>query len=41
MTKIKMELLTDNDLLLTIEKCIREGIRYSIYQHAEVNNKLW
>ena len=30
-TKVKLELLTDIDMLLMVEKCIRGGICHSIY----------
>ena len=38
-TKVKLDLLTDTDMLLMVEKGIRQGICHSIYQHAEANNK--
>ena len=38
-TKVKLDLLTDVDMLLMIEKDIRGGICCSIYQYAEANNK--
>ena len=38
-TKVKLDLLTDIDLLLTVEKGIRGGIFHSIYQYANANNK--
>ena len=38
-TKIKLNLLTDIDMLLIIEKGIRRRICHSIYQHAKANNK--
>ena len=34
-----LDLLTDIDMLLMVEKCIREGICYSIYQYWKSNNK--
>ena len=37
--KVKLNLLTDIDLLLIVEKCIRGGIRHSIYRYAKPNNK--
>ena len=37
--KVKLDLLTDVDMLLMVEKGIREGIRYSIYQYVKTNNK--
>ena len=38
-TKIKLELLTDVDILLMVEKGIRGGICHAIYRHAKANNK--
>ena len=38
-TKAKLDLSTDIDMLLMIEKDIRGGIWHSIYQHAKANNK--
>ena len=38
-TKVKLELLTDIDMLLTVEKGIRGGICQAIHKHAKVNNK--
>ena len=38
-TKIKLDLLTDIDILLMVEKGIREGICHSIYWYAKANNK--
>ena len=37
--KVKLDLLTDIDMLLMGEKCIRVGICPSIYQYAKANNK--
>ena len=34
-----MELLTDIDMLLMVQKGIRGGICHSIYQYAKANNK--
>ena len=39
MTKVKLELLTDNDMLLLFEKRIRGGKCNAIYNYAEANNK--
>ena len=36
--EVKLELLTDNDMLLIVEKVIREGICNTIHQCAKANN---
>ena len=38
-TGIKLELLTDTDMLLMVEKRIRGGICHSIHRYAKANNK--
>ena len=38
-TKVKLDLLTDIDMLLMVEKSIRGGICNAIYQYAKANNK--
>ena len=38
-TKVKLDLLTDIDMLLMIQKGIRGGICHSIYRYAKANNK--
>ena len=36
---VKLELLTDNDMLLMVEKGIRGGICHAIHSYAKANNK--
>ena len=38
-TKVRLDLLTDIDMLLIVEKDIRGGICYYIYRYAKANNK--
>ena len=38
-TEVKLELLTDADMLLMVEKGIRGGICHAIYRYAKANNK--
>ena len=38
-TQVKLNLLTDVDMLLMVEKGIKGGICQSIYQYAKANNK--
>ena len=38
-TSIKLELLTDYDILLMVVEGIRGGICHSIHRHAKANNK--
>ena len=38
-TELKLELLTDIDVLLRVEKGIRGGICHAIYRYAKANNK--
>ena len=39
MTKINLDLITDTDMQLFIEKGIRGGISYIAHRYAEANNK--
>ena len=38
-TRVKLDLLTDINMLLMEEKCIRGGMCHSIYRYAKANNK--
>ena len=38
-TEVKLELLTDYDMILMIEKSVRGGICQATHQHAKENNK--
>ena len=38
-TEVKLELLTDFDMLLMVEKGIRDGICNAIHRYAKANNK--
>ena len=38
-TKVKLDILTDIDMLLTVYKGIRGGTCHSIYQSTKANNK--
>ena len=38
-TEIKLELLTDFNVLLMVEKGIRKGMCYAIHRYAKANNK--
>ena len=38
-TEVKLELLTDVDMLLTVEKGLRSGICHAIHRYAKANNK--
>ena len=37
--EVKLELLTDIDMLLMVEKVIRRGICHAIHRYAKANNK--
>ena len=38
-TDVELELLTDENMFLTYEKCIRGGICKKVHSYAEANNK--
>ena len=38
-TKVKLELLTDNDTLLMVEEGIRVGICHAIHRYVKANNR--
>ena len=38
-TGVKLELLTNNDMLMMVEKGIRGGMCHAIYRCAKANNK--
>ena len=38
-TEVEVELITDTDILLMVEKGIREGICHAILRYAKANNK--
>ena len=38
-TKVKLDLLTDINMLLMVEKVIRGGICQSVFRYAKANNK--
>ena len=38
-TKVKLDLLTDIDMLLIVERGIKGGICHSVYRYANANNK--
>ena len=38
-TEVKLEMFTDVDMILMVEKGIREGICHAIYRYAKANNK--
>ena len=38
-TGVKLQLITDVDMLIMIGKGIRGGIHHSVYRHAKADNK--
>ena len=38
-TEVKLEILTDNDMLLMVEKGVKGGICHTIYRYAKANKK--
>ena len=38
-TKVKLDLFTDINILLMVEKGIRGGVCHSIYRYTKANNK--
>ena len=38
-TKVKLDILTDIDMLLMVEKCIRGGMCHSIHRYPKANDK--
>ena len=38
-TKVKLDLLTDTDMLLMVEKVVGAGMCHSIYRYAKTDNK--
>ena len=38
-SRVKLDLLTDMDMLLMVEKGMRGGVCHTIYQFAKANNK--
>ena len=39
MTKVKLDLLADFDMLLMVEKGVRGGVCHTIHQYAKANYK--
>ena len=37
-TRVKLDLLTDINMLLMVEECIRGGMCHSVYRYAKTNN---
>ena len=40
MTKVKLDILSDIDMLLMVEESIRGGICHFIYRYAKANKKM-
>ena len=38
-TEVKLEILTDNDMLLMVEKSVKGGICHTIHRYAKANKK--
>ena len=38
-TKVRLDILTDLNVLLLVQKSITEGICHSVYRYAKANNK--
>ena len=38
-TEVKLEILTDNDMLLMVEKGVKGGICHTIHRYAKANKK--
>ena len=38
-TKVRLDLLTDTDMLLMVEKGIRGGVCHSVYRYEKANKK--
>ena len=38
-TEVKLEILTDNDMLLMVEKGVKGGVCHTIHRYAKANKK--